>query len=171
LHDASLARVLAGTALVAAGLLAGIRILRWRVWALRGRPDLLCLAAGYAWLAVGLVAFGIAHAVPVANARAETLALHVITIGSLGTLTLNVMAMTSRLRLRRGPTPARVAVIATLLLAVSTLLRVLAGYAIGEPRLLLLGAAACWSGAFALLLGLLATTRASPRVARHDARS
>ena len=42
-------------ACVAAGLLAGVRMLRWRLWALRGRPDLLCLAAGYGWLALVLL--------------------------------------------------------------------------------------------------------------------
>ena len=91
----------AGAALVAAGLLAALRIARWRLWALRGRPDLLCLAAGYAWLAVGLVLFGAAHS-GVAMAGQQALALHVITIGSLGTLTLNVMAMTRLLKLRRS---------------------------------------------------------------------
>jgi uncharacterized protein involved in response to NO len=45
-----------------AGVLAAVRLARWRLWALRGRPDLFCLASGYAWLALGLVAFGAAAA-------------------------------------------------------------------------------------------------------------
>jgi hypothetical protein len=52
----------AAASLIAAGVLAGVRILRWRLWALRGRPDLLCLAAGYAWLALGLILYGAALA-------------------------------------------------------------------------------------------------------------
>jgi uncharacterized protein involved in response to NO len=37
---------LAGAATAAAGLLAAVRLMRWRLWALHGRPDLICLAAG-----------------------------------------------------------------------------------------------------------------------------
>jgi uncharacterized protein involved in response to NO len=151
----------AGAALVVAGLLAALRIARWRLWALRGRPDLLCLAAGYAWLALGLVLFGASHGGFVMAAH-ETLALHVITIGSLGTLTLNVMAMTRLLKLRRSPASTRLPLFGTLLLAIATLLRVLAGYE-ADPRLLLLIAALCWSAAFSLLLVLLLNTRPGSR--------
>ena len=158
LQSARLARSIAGAALAAAGVLAGLRVVRWRLWALRGRPDLLCLASGYGWLAVGLVAFGTAHALVPADARAETLALHLITIGSLGTLTLNVMALTWRLKSRDAAMPARVLVAATLLLAAATLVRVLAGYDVADARPLLVVASACWAGAFALLLFLLVST-------------
>ena len=59
----------------------------------RGRRDLLCLAAGYAWLAAGLVAFGLSE---------DTRLMHLITVGALGTLTFNVMALSWLLRARRA---------------------------------------------------------------------
>ena len=110
-----------------AGLLAAIRLARWRLWQVRGRPDLLCLAAGYAWLAAGLVAFGL---------HPGTAAVHVITVGALGTITFNVMALSSRSLLK---------VAGTALLAAATASRVLD---------LLAPAALWWSAAFLVLLAL-----------------
>jgi uncharacterized protein involved in response to NO len=143
----------AATAL--AGLLSALRLLRWRLWLLRGRPDLLCLAAGYAWLALGLVLYGAALA---AN-RYQTAALHIITVGALGTLTLNVMAMTWTLKARQGPSRARAQIWATLLLGAATLARVSAGLGFYEAPALLWLAALGWSGAFAFLFVMLVRLR------------
>jgi uncharacterized protein involved in response to NO len=143
--------MLTAGAMIVAGILSAVRLVRWRLWALRGRPDLLCLAAGYAWLATGLLLYGAA----LAAGRYQAAALHIITIGALGTLTLNVMAMTWMLKARQNPAHARVPVWATFLVAVATLARVLAGFGIWDPPALLQIAALCWSGAFALLLVLL----------------
>lgn len=133
------------------GLLAAARIWRWRLWGLRGRPDLLCLAAGYGWVALGLVLYGTA----LAAGQERTAALHVITVGGLGTLTLNVMAMTSLLKARMEPTRTRIPLWGTLLIAAATLARA----STGEPALASPGrlwfAALCWSSAYALLLVLL----------------
>ena len=129
---------------IAAGGLAALRMLRWRLWALRGRPDLLCLAAGYAWLAAGLVAFGV---------RPETGPMHLITVGALGTLTFNVMALSWLLRARRDPARQRLIPAGTALLAAATVFRMLEG-----PWLA--AAAFCWTLAFAALLALF---MASPK--------
>jgi len=139
---------LGAVALAAAGVLAAVRLLRWRLWALRGRPDLLCLAAGYGWLSLGLIAYGGALAV----GRSQTAALHVITVGGLGTLTLNVMAMTVALKARRDPSRAGLPVWATLLVGAATVTRALAGVETSHPKALLLFASLCWSGGFGLLL-------------------
>jgi uncharacterized protein involved in response to NO len=85
-------------ACAAAGTLALVRLLRWRLWACKGRPDLMSLGAGYAWLALGLLAVGGS-----APGNVRTAALHLITIGALGTLTANVMANTVLLKMRRPP--------------------------------------------------------------------
>ncbi len=147
--------MLAASAMIVAGVLSTARLLRWRLWALRGRPDLLCLAAGYGWLAIGLLLYGAA----LVAGRHQTAALHIVTVGALGTLTLNVMITTWTLKARRNPARARVPVWATLLVAVATLARVLAGFGVGDPLTLLQLAALCWSGAFALLLILLVRVR------------
>ncbi|MDA8109895.1 MAG: NnrS family protein [Betaproteobacteria bacterium] len=144
--------------LIASGLLAAVRIVRWRLWALRGRPDLLSLAAGYGWLAAGLALFGASRAGGIELFGA----LHLITVGALGTLTLNVMAMTRMLKAGRDPARSRVPPAGTALIAVAALARALAGSSTQAAVPLLALAALCWSAAFALLLGLMARTPARP---------
>lgn len=144
------ARLLAAGASGAAGLLAAARIVRWRPWRLRGRPDLLCLGAGYAWLALGLLALAAALAV----GRGLPAAIHMITVGALGTLTFNVMASTWLLRARADPARSAALVRGTLLLAAATGARAAAAVA---PSPWLLVAAFCWSAAFALLFALFAS--------------
>ncbi|MCL4802416.1 MAG: NnrS family protein [Burkholderiales bacterium] len=153
------APALGGAAGVAAGLLAGARLWRWRLWALRGRPDIACLAAGYGWLAVGLALLGAA----LATGRRQTEALHVLAIGALGTLTLNVMAATWLRKARRDPARARLPVWGTLLLAAAAPVRAFAGLGVGDPLALLWIAALLWSAAFALLLALFARVRGERR--------
>jgi uncharacterized protein involved in response to NO len=138
--------MLGALAMIVSGLLAALRLLRWRLWALRGRPDLLCLAAGYAWLAVGLLLVGMARL----GGSGLVAALHIITVGSIGTLTLNVMAMTWILKARQDPSRQRLPLWGTLLIAAATLAR---------TQDVLVLAASCWSAAFALLLVLFVRTR------------
>lgn len=146
---------LAAAAAAVAGALALLRLARWRLWALSGRADLLCLAAGYGWLGAGLLAF----AASLAAGRHTNAALHVITVGALGTLTLNVMAMSWMLRTRRAAAVSPLVCWGTGLVAAATVLRV-AGSFLAGPWLLL--AAACWSSAFALLLALFWRGRPRP---------
>jgi uncharacterized protein involved in response to NO len=134
-----------------AGALALVRLLRWRLWACSGRPDLLCLGAGYAWLAFGLVA--IASTV---GSSLRTAALHVVTVGALGTLTFNVMAITMLARARRRPADEPRIVWGTVLIGAATACRVAAPLAGAPARDLLVVSAACWSAAFVLLASILA---------------
>ncbi len=137
-------------ACAAAGALALVRLLRWRLWACKGRPDLVSLGAGYAWLASGLLAVG---ASTPGNMR--TAALHLITIGALGTLTLNVMANTLLLKARRPPAMEWIPSLATALIGVATVLRVAAAFGSSHAVDLLVLAAACWSGGFVIALWLV----------------
>jgi uncharacterized protein involved in response to NO len=156
----------AGAALIAAGALAAVRLVRWQLWALRGRSDLWCLAAGYAWLALGLVLLGMAECGLVLGSRNETAALHVVTIGSLGTLTLNVMSMTALSRARGASAALRwLPVAGTLLLAATVVLRLSAG-SVGDYRAMLLTAAFFWAVAFALLFVLLVRAPTLQRAGR-----
>ena len=156
------AALVAAAAATLSGVLALVRLFRWRLWALQGRPDLLCLAAGYGWLGLGLLSYGLA----VGAGRYQTAALHIITVGALGTLTLNVMAMTWTLKTGHDPSRARLRIAATVLVGGATLARVLAGQGTFDLQLLLLIAATMWSSGFALLLLLLVRHRPgrSPRV-------
>jgi uncharacterized protein involved in response to NO len=144
----------AAIALLAAGAIAATRIARWRPWRLAAKPDVLCLILGYAWLAAGLLALGAA----VAMDAHITTALHLLTVGALGTLALNVMALTVSRLARRDTARERLPVVATLLVAIATFSRVAApygSYAVG----LYVAAAVAWSAAYLVLLAHLATCR------------
>lgn len=163
------ARPLAGGATAAAGALALVRLLRWRPWGLRGRLDLWCLAAGYAWLGLGLLALGTS----LMSGPPSLAALHLITVGALGTLTFNVMASTWTLRARRGLADVPLIVLGTALLAAATVLRALASFDAAGGWAWIEAAAACWSAAFVLLLMVFwrcfgARQRHLERVARRE---
>ncbi|MCB1696095.1 MAG: NnrS family protein [Pseudomonadales bacterium] len=146
-------KLIAGTMGVLAGVLIWIRLLRWQLWHCRARPDLIGLAVGYAWLGCGLGLFGIS----VATGLHVTGALHVITIGALGTLTSSIMCRTHYQRLRRAPPPTPLVVWIIATIALATLARVAANFnAWSHSGLLLWLAAFAWTACFAVL-GLLFT--------------
>lgn len=142
----------AGIALLAAALLAAIRLCRWRLWLCGGRPDLLALAAGYAWLVAGLAWLGLEHSGLVA---AGTTGLHAITAGALGTLTATVMLRTRLIKAGLDPAAAAGVWVPAALIAVAAIMR-LSGGGMG----ILLAASGVWSAAFlAVFLALVRIPR------------
>lgn len=135
---------LAGAALLVAGVLAGVRVWRWRLWQCRGRADLIGLGIGYAWLAVGL---GLLGAAWLFGAVAVSAAVHGLTVGALGTLTISVMARVRMLRAKRDPATLRILPYTVALIAVAAGVRIF----LGDVPAGLYGAAACWSAALLLL--------------------
>lgn len=146
------AGVVAGICLIAAGVLAAVRLLRWRLWRCWRRTDLLCLGAGYGWLAVGLVLLGSARlgAMPIGAAT------HGVTIGALGTLTTAVMARVYLVKNGGRPEHAgRALSLMALAMSAAAVVRIAGG---GAPGTLWF-AAALWSAALVLLLDLLRRVR------------
>lgn len=141
-------RAVAGVLALAAAVLAGVRLARWRLWQCRARPDLWCLGLGYAWLAVGLALLGLAWSLGHPAAGTAT---HAITVGALGTLSTAVMARVRLVRNRRDPGRARLLPWIALAIALAALLR-LAG---GAGPVALGAAAALWSLGLLALLALL----------------
>ena len=138
-----------GIALTAAGALNLARLARWRGWRAAAERLVLVLHAGYLWLGLGLGLLGLSM---LDGPVPQTLALHVLTIGAMGTMTLAVMTRailghTGR-DLRAGPGTAAIYGLA----ALAVLARVAFELAI-EPVLLWMTAAA-WSLAFALFTAL-----------------
>lgn len=72
--------------LVVAGAAAAARLSRWRGEATLREPLLFVLHLGYAWLALGLVLLGL---------DASGAALHALSVGAIGTMTLAVMTRAS----------------------------------------------------------------------------
>lgn len=147
-------RTLCAAALAAASGVAFVRMARWRLWELDRRADLWALAVGYAWLALGLGAV----AVSIATATHVVTALHLLTVGAMGTLTVNVMALTWLRLARRDTARALLPRWSTVLIALATGARVAADFT--EARgAWLWTAAVMWSAAYVLLLVLFARVR------------
>lgn len=147
--------------LLLSALLVAIRMLRWRLWACRGRPDLQWLGMGYGWLSLGLGLLGaglIGWLSPMAG-------IHAISVGAMGTLTLTVMGRTRLLRLKLDPARSRLMGFAVSLVTLATLLRLIV--AVGSEQMpfgygFLWGAAVAWALAFLMLAGGLLFWRQAP---------
>lgn len=78
-----------GAILVIAGLLHVIRLARWRGWLTGAEPLVLILHVGYAWLPFSFVLLGASAMMPALVPPHA--ALHALTAGAMGTMTLAVM--------------------------------------------------------------------------------
>lgn len=81
-----------GVALAASGALLAVRALRWHGYRTVREPILFILHVGYMWLAVALLLLGASILGP---AIPPTAALHALTAGAIGTMTLAVMTRAS----------------------------------------------------------------------------
>ena len=132
---------LAGLLLVSASALVVIRIVRWKLWHCRNRPDLLVLALGYLWLAAGAGASGLS----LLKENDPVASMHLITIGALGTLSTSVMLRLAWQRARRMTPPIWQVVGIASGMAIAAVARLYAGNApFLEPVALWL-ASASWS--------------------------
>lgn len=141
-------RVLTGLLLLTAAALALLRLLRWRLWACRSRPDLWCLGIGYGWLVIGLALFGLSSAFQLLPASHAT---HAITVGALGTLSTAVMARVRLTRNKRDPADVRLLPWIAGLMSAAAATRLIGATSVAA----LTAAAALWSIALLLLLALL----------------
>ena len=157
---------LTGTVAVGAGLAAAARLAGWRTAATLGDPIVWALHAGYAMLALGLAAWGLA----LLGIGPEIGALHILGIGAIGGMTLAVMSRASighsgRPLVAPGPVALGYA-----LIPLAVALRWAAAgwpgpmYGIGT-----LGAGLIWIAAFALYLVALWPIWTTPRPVREAA--
>lgn len=142
----------AGALLLTAGLVTGVRLLRWLPWRHLRRADLAVLLLGYAWLAFGLLLAGLALLV---DALPLNVALHGITVGALGTLTLAVMARTRLIYRLRDPNAHPWIHPVAGLVSLAALARILPALLGADARPWLLVSAAGWALAFLSLAALL----------------
>ncbi len=147
----SLARQLTGAVLISASVLTIIRLLRWQPWHCT-RPDLLILLLGYAWLALGLLLFGLGTLLPRLPLNAT---LHALSVGALGSLTFAVMARTQLIYRFRDPAAQPWIQAAALLISLAALARVMPALLDQSRPGWLLLAAITWSLAFLALTLLL----------------
>lgn len=140
----------AGAALIVAGVASLVRLLRWRGWKTWDEPLVLILNVGYAWVALYLVALG---AAVMGIGFYPVNAVHLLTSGAMGTMTLAVMTRASLGHTGRPRHADRLTVAIYLLVTAAALLRIFAPNA-ETPTLwtyaMLVLSAIGWSGAYLL---------------------
>ena len=126
--------------LAVAGLALTARLARWRGKATLAEPLLFVLHLGYGWLALGLVFLGV---------DGSSAALHALTVGAIGTMTLAVMTRASlghsgRPLVADGATRTIYA-----LVSAAAVLRVLSAFSGAHLALVTSLSGLAWSAAFA----------------------
>jgi uncharacterized protein involved in response to NO len=139
--------VATGWILVASGVANLGRLLRWYGWVTWREPLVLILHLGYGWLALSLLALGGAI---LGLGLPTTDAMHALTTGAVGVMTLAVMTRASLGHTGRPRHAGPPTVFIYLLVTLGALMRVV-GPTAGLPTNLVLGlASGCWSGAYLL---------------------
>lgn len=132
---------------LAGGAAACLRLSRWRgVWTLK-EPLVAILHAGYGWLAIGLLLLGVNGFFAIVPA---TTALHALTVGAVGTMTLAVMTRATLGHTGQPLTAGNGTKAIYLLVTAATVLRLAAPFAGAEIVPILNLAGAAWCAAFAL---------------------
>ena len=136
----------AGLLLLAAGAGAALRLARWRGAASLPEPLLWVLHLGYGWLVVGLALLGLAALGLVPRATA----LHALTAGAFGTMTLAVMTRATLGHTGRELTADEWTVAIYLLVTTGALARLAAFWVSSAYATTLQLAGLLWGGAFLL---------------------
>jgi uncharacterized protein involved in response to NO len=140
----------AGAMLLVAGVASVVRLLRWGGWRTWREPLVLILHIGYGWVGLFLVALG-ASILGIGFSTAN--AVHVLTTGAMGTMTLAVMTRASLGHTGRPRHADRLTVAMYLLVNIGALLRIFSPNPVTPTALThaMLGLSALgWSGAYLL---------------------
>ena len=141
-----------GVALISAGLMTVMRLLRWQGWRTWREPLVLILHVGYGWVGLYLVALGTAL---LGIGFSPINAVHFLTSGAMGAMTLGVMTRASLGHTGRPRHADRLTVVIYLLVNVAAILRISApnvDNSTALTHLLLSLSAFGWSGAYLLFV-------------------
>ena len=138
--------VVAAVALLAA-VAQAIRLYLWQPWRTTRTPLVWVLHVAYGWIVVYLVLRGLAELELIGS----LFAVHALTVGAIGGMTIGMMARTARGHTGRPLRADRFEVTCFVLVAVAAVVRVFGG--MGLPRaypVTVIVSGVCWSAAFAL---------------------
>ena len=140
------AAAVAVVALVAAAAHA-VRLQRWQPWRTFATPLVWILHAAYGWIVVHLVLRALASF----GVVAAPFAVHALTIGAIGGMTIGMMARTARGHTGRPLTTGNVEVACFALVMIAAAVRVFGGILVpGAYLATVVASGLCWSVAFAL---------------------
>jgi uncharacterized protein involved in response to NO len=148
-------------ALAAAGIGLALRLSRWRGLHTTREPLMLVLHLGYAWLAFGLLLLALDGIFEIV---APAAALHALTVGAIGTMTLAVMTRASLGHTGHALTAGPVTKTAYLLVTSAAVLRVVSPLAGEQTEDALWLAGAFWTAAFSLFAIFYGRILVRPRI-------
>ena len=138
--------VIAGIALIGA-IAHGVRLLLWRSWRTLATPLVWILHAAYAWIVVHLALRGLAGL----GWLGESFAIHALTVGAIGGLTLGMMTRTARGHTGRPLVADGFELAMFLLVQIAAVVRVFGGMVSPESYLASVQLSGLlWSAAFGL---------------------
>lgn len=152
--------VVTGLALLVAAAIHGLRLGRWHGHKTLTNPLLWVLHLGYLWLVVGLVLLAVPSFLPTLTATA---ALHALTAGCVATMIMAVMTRASLGHSGRPLQVSKAVAVAYGLLAVGTLLRVVAPVAGGAQMGLTHAGGTVWSLAWLIFVLVYFPVLTKPR--------
>jgi uncharacterized protein involved in response to NO len=136
-----------GTLALLVALAHAARLLLWRPWRTLRTPLVWILHAAYAWIVIHLLL----RAAASFGMIAPTLAMHALTIGAIGGLTLGMMTRTARGHTGRQLRADRFEVACYALIMLAAVARVFGGIALPDRYLWsVLSSGACWCAAYAI---------------------
>ncbi|MBK7956087.1 MAG: NnrS family protein [Candidatus Accumulibacter sp.] len=140
------AGVIAVVAVIAA-LAHTARIYLWQPWRTFGAPMVWVLHVAYAWIVIHLVLRGLAAL----GFVGELFAVHALTVGAIGGMTIGMMTRTARGHTGRPLVADHFEVACYVLVVVAAAIRVFGGMWLpGAYLATVVASGACWSAAFAL---------------------
>ncbi len=152
----------AGGLALAAAALNGLRLVRWQGWRVLDRPIVWILHLGYAWLVAGLAFKGLAQ---LSDAVDGATALHVLSIGAIGSMTLGIMTRAGLGHTGRALKVAPAITFAYLLLSAAAVVRVGGPMWMDEFRqAAMVTAGAGWCVAFAVFTWVYWPILTGPRI-------
>jgi len=124
-----------------------VRLYLWRPWRTGRAPLVWVLHVAYGWIVVYLVLRGLSES----GFVARSLALHALTVGAIGGMTIGMMTRTARGHTGRLLVADRFEVSCFILVALAAAIRVFGGIWLPDAyTATVYVAGACWSAAFAL---------------------
>ncbi len=135
--------VVAGVAAVA----HAVRLFLWQPWRTSPAPLVWILHASYGWI----VAYLVLRSLAALGLFATSLAIHALTIGAIGGMTIGMMTRTARGHTARPLTADGFEVACFILIQFAAIIRVVGGMLFPDAYLVTVGGAGlCWSAAFAI---------------------
>ena len=152
---------------LAGGLAVTVRLARWRGQATLHEPLLWVLHLGYGWLSLGFLLLALNGFRPVMPA---TTALHALTVGAIGTMTLAVMTRASLGHTGRPLAAGKATTAIYALVTMAAVARLLAPLTEDHYLAMLAVSGTAWCGAYSLFVLTYASALMRPMTKRESTR-